>query len=210
MCKIDKLTIKGVKKLFSLAKTKIHLAKEYNTIYAKPAPLQLIKLLSEQEIKTVEHAEEYLNQLKERIDYTDEMNVAKTVFELMDIIEGVKYKFEPQEFMANVDDKKLSEIEKKAKENFMMLNILLMTKNANPGLNLFIGYDQPEGTIFLSRVPTTLVYVINFAFNSKYFSSGLKLKNINVILGHRTLILNAVFFALGKFGANLNLINEIK
>jgi len=82
-----------------------------------------------------------------------------------------------------------------------------MTKNASSDLNLFVGYEQPKNTIFLSRVPTTLAYFINFAFNSEYFSSGLKLKNINIILGHRTLILNAIFFALGEFGANS--INEI-
>ena len=200
---MEKITIKGIKKLFSLTRTKIRLAKEAKTEYTKPKPLPLIKLLSGKDIDTVLQAEEYLNQLKEKIDYADNKSAAKTVFELMDIIEGVKYKFEPLEFMVNVDYEKLSEIEGKAKEKQMPVNLLLMTEKERGGLNLFIGYDPPKNTIFLSRVPTTLAYFINFAFNSEYFSDGLKLKNINIILGHRTLILNAVSFAIGDFGANL-------
>ena len=200
---MEKITTKGIKKLFSLTRTKIRLAKEAKTEYTKPKPLPLIKLLSGKDIDTVLQAEEYLNQLKEKIDYADNKSAAKTVFELMDIIEGVKYKFEPLEFMVNVDYEKLSEIEGKAKEKQMPVNLLLMTEKERGGLNLFIGYDPPKNTVFLSRVPTTLAYFINFAFNSKYFSDGLKLKNINVILGHRTLILNAVSFAIGDFGANL-------
>jgi len=200
---MEKITIKGIKKLFGLTKTKIRLAKEAKTEYTKPKPLPLIKLLSGKDIDTVLQAEEYLNQLKEKIDYADDKSAAKTVFELMDIIEGVKYKFEPLEFMVNVDYEKLSEIEGKAKEKQMPVNLLLMTEKERGGLNLFIGYDPPKNTVFLSRVPTTLAYFINFAFNSEYFSDGLKLKNINIILGHRTLILNAVSFAIGDFGANL-------
>ncbi|MCK4225745.1 hypothetical protein KAX29_02510, partial [candidate division WOR-3 bacterium] len=62
----------------------------------------------------------------------------------------------------------------------------------------------PENSIFLSRVPTTLSFFLNFAFNSDYFSEGLKLTNVNAVLGHRTLILNAIHFALGEFGAKLD------
>jgi len=200
---MEKITIKGIKKLFGLTKTKIRLAKEADTKYTKPKPLPLIKLLSGQEIETVEQAEEYLNQLKDKIDYTDDNCAAKTVFELMDIIEGVKYKFEPLEFMVNVDEKKLSEIESKARDNSLPVNLLLMTKTAQEGLNLFVGENPCKNTIFMSRVPTTLAYFINFAFNSEYFSHEQKLKNVNIVLGHRTLILNAVSFALGKFGGNL-------
>ncbi len=203
---MEKITIKGIKKLFSLTKTKIRLAKEADTEYTKPKPLPLIKLLSGWEIGTVGQAEEYLIQLKKKIDYADDGGAAKTVFELMDIIEGVKYKFEPLEFMVGVDEKKLSEIEGKAKEKQMPVNLLLMTEKERDGLNLFVGYGQPKNTVFLSRVPTTLAYFINFAFNSEYFSHEHELKNVNIVPGHKTLILNAISFALSEFGANL--INE--
>ena len=206
---MDKFTIKGTKKLFGLTRTKIRLAEEAGTQYTNPMPLPLVKLFSGREVETVERAGQYLDELKLNINYGDPKNTAKTILELMDIIEGVKYKFEPGEFMSNIDEIKLREIEETAKETRSQVNVLLMTENApeNPCiLNLFVGYAAPENTTFLSRVPTTLAYFLNFAFNSGYFSGGLKLKNINIILGHRTLILNAVSFALSEFGANL--INE--
>ncbi len=200
---MNKFTIKGTKKLLSLTRTKIRLAKDAETEHTKPAPLPLIKLLSGKNIKTVSQAEEYLNELRENIDYENKKQVAKTIFELMDIIEGVKYKFEPQEFMTNIDERNLNEIEGKLMENSSHLNLLLMTKTAPVGLNLFVGYEQPKNTIFLSKVPTTIAYFLNFAFNSDYFSTGLELRNLNVILGHKTLILNAITFAVNEFGANL-------
>ena len=208
---MDKFTIKGTKKLFSLTRTKIRLAKEAETKHTKPAPLPLVKLLSGQGIGTVEQAEEYRETLKSNIDYDNPKNTAKTIIELMDIIEGVKYKFEPQEFMPNLDVGQMEKIEKTAKENSKPLNLLLMIGKVpeNPSdLNLFVGYDQPDGTTFLSRVPTSFAPVLDFAFNSDYFSKNKKLRNINLILGHQTLILNAVYFALGEFGVNL--IDETK
>jgi len=54
--KISVQPVKGVKKLFGLTKTKIQLAKEADTKYTKPNPLPLIRLLSGQEIGTVEQA----------------------------------------------------------------------------------------------------------------------------------------------------------
>lgn len=198
-----KFTIRGTKKLLGLARTKIRLAKEAETKHTKPAPLPLVKLLSGQEVVTVEQAEEYLENLKSNIDYDDPKNVAKTILELTDMIEGVKYRFEPREFMFNVDEKQLNEIELNAKEKQNPINLLLMTEKAADGLNLFVGYNQPENTIFLSRVPTTTACFLNYAFKSSYFSEGLKLRNINIILGHKTLILNAIAFALREFNVNL-------
>jgi len=201
---MKKITIRGVKKLFGLTKTKIRLAKEADTKQTKPKPLPLIKLLSRCEIETVEHAEKYLGELKEKIEYSDEKNTAKTVLELMDIIEGVKYKFEPVEFIPNINKAWVDMAEKIAKETSTPLNLLLMTENApeNPAeLNLFIGYNMPKNATFLSRVPTSITPVLNYCFNSRYFSMGRELKNLNILLGHRTLILNAIYFALMEFGA---------
>lgn len=200
---MDKYIIKGTKKLFSLARTKIRLAEGSETIDCKPKPLPLVKLLSGMEINTVADAKRYREDLLKNIDFSNSESVASTVLQLMDMIEGVKYKFEPNEFLANIDEKKLRNIENEARKKSLPVNLLLMTRKAPEGLNIFIGYKQPEGTIFLSAVPTTLSYLLNFAFNSDYFSQNLKLKNIRSFLGHRTLILNAIHFSLGEFGAEL-------
>ena len=197
----NKFIIKGTKKLLGLTRTKIRLAKESKTIYTKPRPLALVKLLSKREIETVDEAEEYINNLKIDLDYDDSKNTAKTILELMDIIEGVKYKYEPPEYITNLDKDALKGIEQTAIKNSSSINILLMTRDALDGLNLFVGENPQKNAFFLSRVPTTLAFFLAFAFNSEYFSGKLKLKDINIILGHRTLITNAIYFAIKEFGA---------
>jgi hypothetical protein len=164
-----------------------------------------VKLLSGCELKTVSDTEKYLDELKLNINYDDKKSVAKAVIELMDIIEGVKYKYEPAEFLTNISEDKLGEIERTAVERSAPVNILLMTREAQSGLNLFVGENPPKNVFFLSGVPTTLSFFMNFAFNSDYFSGNLQLKNVNVILGRRTLITNAIWFALGEFGAILSI-----
>lgn len=201
---MDKYTIKGTKKLLSLTRTKIRLAEEAETIECRPKPLPLIKLLSGVKINTVADAKEYREDLVKNLDTSDPMNVANTVLQSMDLIEGVKYEFEPPEFLANIDEKKLMWIEEEAGEKALPLNILFMTKTAPEGLNLFIGYEPPEGVIFLSAVPTTLAFFLNYAFNSSYFTLNMKLRNIKSFLGHKTLILNAIHHSLGEYGAELH------
>jgi len=79
-----------------------------------------------------------------------------------------------------------------------------MTKGIQAdGVNLFIGENPSENSIFLSLVPTSLAGFLNLAFHSEYFSEGLKLRNITSVQGHKTLILNAIHFSLGCFGAEL-------
>lgn len=203
MKSMDKFTILGTKRLFSLTKTKIRLAEESETIYTKPKPLPLVKLISGRDMDTLEQAKEYREELAKNIDYENPRNISNSVLQLIDIIEGVKYKFEPAEFQCLIDDKILKNIENNAKENSSKINLLLMTKIAPKGINLFVGKNPPENSIHLGRVPSTVAYFLRFAFSSDYFSEGKQLKNINSIIGHRTLILNAIWFSLGEFGATL-------
>ena len=164
-----------------------------------------MKLLSGREIKTVSDTEKYLDELKLNINYDDKKSIAKTVIELMDVIEGVKYKYEPAEFLTNISEDALKDVERTAVERSAPVNVLLMTREAQSGLNLFVGENPPKNVFFLSGVPTTLSFFLNLAFNSDYFSGNLRLKNVNVVLGRRTLITNAIWFALGEFGAVLSL-----
>jgi len=201
---MEKHIIKGAKKLFSLTRTKLRLAEESGTIDTRPGPLPLVKLLSGREITTVAQAKEYRDELLQHTDFSDSKSTASSVLQLMDIIEGVKYGFEPKEACLNLTKEGFREIEIQAGKDSIPINILLMTKEipAN-GINLFIGENSPENSIFLSIVPTSIAGLLNFAFHSEYFSDGPELKNIVSVLGHRTLILNAIYFSLGCFGAEL-------
>jgi len=200
---MDKFVVKGTKKLLSLARTKIRLAEEAETVYTKPRPLPLVKLLSGREIKTIKDAKAYRDELVQNLDFSDSRNAASTILQVMDIIEGVKYKFEPPQFCSLLNEEQLDDVEKEAKENSMKVNLLLMTRNSYDGINLYIGDKPIDGVIHFGRVSTTLSFFLNFAFNSNYLSEKTRLKNVNSCLGHKTLILNAVHFALGEFGAGL-------
>jgi len=200
---MDRFAIKGVKKLFSLARTKIRLAEEADTVETRPAPLPLIKHLSGEEIRTVREAKDYRDKLHGSMDFSDSNSVARAVFELLDIVEGVKHKFEPPELCVLAGEDELKAMEKNAIKESLPINLLLMTEKAPEGINVFIGEDPLENSLHLGRVPSTLAIFLNFAFNSPYLSEESRLKNIKAILGRKTLILDAIYFSLGEFGAEL-------
>jgi|GEM_PF-585720 len=198
---VDKYVIGGIKKLRSLARTKIRLAEEAGTVGTRPKPLPLVKFLSKREIKTVREAKDYREELE--IDYKNPRKAAEMVLELMDIIEGVKYDFEPKELMMNLTPEMLRDTERAASGNSSNVNLLIMSDDVQNGPNLFVGEMAPEGGVFLSGVPTSIAGFLEFAFQSEYFWDGKKLKNIRVVLGHQTLIVGAICFALGEFGAEV-------
>lgn len=199
---MDKYAVMGAKKLLSLAKTKIRLAEEAGTIECRPNPLPLVKMFTGNEIKTIEEAKQYREELLKDADYLSPASIASTVISCMDLIEGVKYRYEPREYMSNIDLKGFLSIEDKAVRESIPLNILLMTKTAPEGLNIFVGSDPPKGVIFLSGVPTSLSTLLQYAYGSDYFSTGLRLKNMVSFIGHRTLIIDAVHYSLGVLGAD--------
>jgi len=193
----NKLIKKGVKKLFSLTRTKIRLAEEAKTKETKPKPLPLVKFFSGKEIKTVTGAKRYRSELLKKINFEDNGKIAETVLQLLDIIEGVKYKFEAKDCCFLLDEEELEEIEKQK------VNILLMTQKPYPGTGLFIGENEPKSSILASRVPSSIATFLAFAFKSKYFFKDGKLKHITSVLGHKTLLTNVIHFSLGELGASL-------
>jgi hypothetical protein len=196
---MDKYEIKGIKKLRSLTRTKIRLAEEAGTVRTISEPLPLVKFLSNREIRTIKEAKDYREELGS--DYNNAKKAAKDVLEMMDIIEGVKYGFEPKELMMNLSFEDLKKIERKASDDLEKVTLLMMGGNVQKGPTLFIGKNTPRGARFLSGVPTSVAGFLDFAFHSDYFWDGARLKNIRVIMGHQTLILDAICFALGEFGA---------
>ncbi|MBU0762013.1 MAG: hypothetical protein KKD39_03225 [Candidatus Altiarchaeota archaeon] len=200
MGEVNKYFVWGVKKLFGLASTKIRLARESDTTYVQPKPLLLAELLSEKRIQTVDEAQERFTELKDTIDYGVESMMSSTVLELMDIIEGVKHRFEPPEFFPLVDDTVLGSIEKQVDAGDI-LNILIMDETSNPGVNLYIGYDPPHDAIHFGRVPTNLSKYLFYAFKSDILSDNMRLKKTNVCIGRKTLINESIYFALIHYGA---------
>ena len=201
---MDKYTPAGAKKLFSLTRTKIRLAEEADTIECRPDPLPLVKRLSGVSISTIAQAKAYREELLKNTSFSDEKSVASAVLQCMDIIEGVKYKYEPPQYVFNIDARGLKNIEERAKEKGLSVNILLMTQTAPGGIDLFIGENPPTGAIFFSGVPTSIAPFLEFAFGSTYFFNVGGLKNIRSIIGHRTLIINAIHHSLGVYGAVLS------
>ncbi len=113
----------------------------------------------------------------------------------------MKYGFEPKELMINLDREDMEGIEREASKESKKVTVLMMSDDVQKGANLFIGKDCPKGALLLSGVPTSLAGFLDFALHSDYFWDGDALRNIRVILGHNTLILNAICFALGELGA---------
>ncbi len=196
---MDKFFIKGAKKLLSLSRTKIRLAEEADTIKTKPKPLPLVKRLSGEKITTIPEAKEYIQNIELKSPTTD--YAAKTVLELIDIIEGVKYRFEPPELCVLLSIDELKEIEKKAINDQLSINLLLMAEKTSRGINIFTGENPPKDTWHLGRVPSTVAFFLDFAFQSNYFSDGLRLKNIRAVKGKETLINYAIYCSLKEFGA---------
>ena len=200
---MDKYAVKGVKKLLSLAKTKIRLAEEARTIVCRPSPLPLVKLFTGCVIESVDEAKQRRKELVANADYLSPMSLACTVVQCMDIIEGVKYKYESPECVSHVDPAGFLSIEQRAVRDSVSMNILLMAKPLPEGINVFVGDDPPQGVIFLSGVPTSIATLLCYAYGSDYFSSGMGLKNVVSCLGQRTLLADAIHYSLGVLGAEL-------
>jgi hypothetical protein len=201
---MDRYVISGTKKLFSLVRTKIRLAEEADTIDCRPDPLPLVKRLSGVNISEIAEAKAYREELLNNTSYSDEKSIASSVLQCMDLIEGVKYKYEPSQYMSNIDARMMKDIEERAKEKALSVNMLLMTQTAPEGINLFIGENSPSGAVFVSGVPTSIAPFLEYAFGSAYFSDVCSLRNIRCVLGHRSLIINAIHHSLGMYGAVLS------
>jgi len=197
---MDKYVVKGAKKLFGLARTKIRLAKEAETVRVRPEPLPLVELISGVQVRTVDEAIDRVSDLRSLIDYENMGSVAPTVLELMDIIEGVKYRFEPPELCVLVGNEELKSIEKMVNDG-VSLSISLMSEKPVDGINIYIGYNPPKGAIHYGRVPTTLSHYLAYAFRSEVLSDNMYLKNTHISLGHRTLILNAIYHSILNYVA---------
>jgi hypothetical protein len=198
---MDRFSIKGTKKLFSLTKTKIRLATEADTVETRPAPLPLVKRFTGKEIATVKEAGEYTEELRKTADFSDDRCMAETVLMLIDIIEGVKYRFEPQEYCALLGRNEMKALEAAAKEAQQNVNILLLAEKRGDGMNLFIGEDPPSGVVHVGRLVSNVASFLDYAFHSSYFSENGKLKNIRASAGRKTLLAAAVYSALKELGA---------
>ena len=182
---------KAVKKLFNLVKIKIKLARDSGTSEVSPSPLKLIEKFSGVEITTVDGAETYTEKLKNELVFENQENLARIIIELNEIIEGVKYRFEPAACMISGEFINfVNENENEIKKRFKKINLVFHEK-----LSLIIP-DEKNGNdeiIFMSDVPSSVAPVLYYidpeqiVFRSKSDS----------------LLVNAIVFAMRKLGAEV-------
>jgi hypothetical protein len=195
---VDKYVVKGVKKLFCLARTKMRLAEEAGTVEARPAPLPLVMLLAGKELMTVSDCKTHWQMLKGGIDYSDDATVAVAVLQLCDIIECVKHRFEPAEYMPLFGAEEFKRLEAECKAAKAPMTILLMATEA-VSCSVFIGEGPPQGVRHYSRGVPGIAPSLHHVYASAHFSDGKKLKNVAFRHGGRTLLGNAVEVALGRY-----------
>ncbi len=135
---MDRYAVKGFKKLSGLCRTKIRLAEEAGTVNTRPSPLPLPRLYSGVELKTVEECRKYAEELRNSTDFDDSLSVAYATLELCDIIEGVKYDFEPPEYMPLTDEVPSG----KPATILLMADAAERPEDSTP---VFIGRNPPEG-----------------------------------------------------------------
>lgn len=196
----DRFFTRGVKKLFSLAKTKIRLAMEAETVELQPTPASLVKRLSGVELATVDDAARRRDVLKTATDFESETSLAHTTVELMDIIECVKYRFEPPDYMPLVSVDDLGCVEQRVAADEGPVNLLVRDETCRPGVNLYVGDEPPKDALHVGRVPTTLSTYLDYAWGTPTLSRGVQLTGTRAFLGHRTLISHAVCNAVNHFG----------
>ncbi len=198
---MDKYVIRGLKKALSLATIKLNLGEEYGTkiIGFNNRPLQLVKLLSGRNVLTLEEGRKHVDFLRKSLDLTNPESTAKTFIQLMEIIEGAKREFEPTQkpYVGYIGDDMVRSFEGQ------QANILLFSNSMTKGLNFYVGWEIPEGSIPLGRTQSSAVFFLQMAFRSDYFSDQGKLKNTASTLGRRNVLADALHFSLGTFGASL-------
>ena len=200
--KLNKFIIRGVKKALALTRIKIGLAEDFGTesIGFEGKPLELVQFFSGKKVETLNYSKEHLKFLKNKLDLEDGQDIAKTVVQLMEIIEGVKQEFEPTEepYWGYINGRKNMELEG---VKMQKAAVLLFSRPVANSLNFYIGEDPPKETIPLGPTPSAVVFFLQYAFKSKIFSENKTLKNTASILGHKTVLMDAIHFSLGQLGA---------
>ncbi|MFH1721217.1 MAG: hypothetical protein ABH950_01285 [Candidatus Altiarchaeota archaeon] len=194
---MNRFFVQGTKKLFSLTKTKIRLAEEAGTDKTRPSPLPLVQKLSGLNLETVEQAKDYVSFLRNSVNFKEEQELAKAVLQLMDIIEGVKYKFEPKDAFLLLSDEDLEKVGRGRKH----ITILLDSQSLGEGVNLYFGFDPPRDSIHAGTMPSPIATLVDFLFNSRFYFKGERLRNVSVRLGGKTLLLNTAYHSLLVYGA---------
>ncbi|MBN2517663.1 MAG: hypothetical protein JXB14_02355 [Candidatus Altiarchaeota archaeon] len=200
--KTNKFVVRGLKKSLALTRIKIGLAKDFGTesIGFENRPLELSLLFSGRRVETIGQAVEQLSFLKGNLDLNNDQNIAETVIQLMEIIEGVKQEFEPRKepYWGYIDQKKAETLEQMKKRQAA---VLLFSGPVPDSLNFYVGGRPPSGAIPLGESPSAVVFFAQYAFKSGLFSRGKRLDKTKSVLGHKTVLMDAVHFALGQLGA---------
>jgi hypothetical protein len=197
---VDKYAARGVKKLFSLARTKMRLADEAGTEETRPRPLPLVKIFAGAELSTLAECKSHWQMLKDGVDLGDGRSAASATLQLCDIIEGVKYLFEPEEYMPLARAEEFERLRAQCMRQNLPMHVLLMSSEAAP-CSVYLGEEPPPGALHFSRVISGIAPLLRLIYASPHFSDGIRPRNITVVHGSATLLGRAVEQALRTLAA---------
>ncbi|WP_457614717.1 hypothetical protein [Methanopyrus sp.] len=124
----------GLKKLRSLVKIKIRLAREHGTVEVDQPPLPIVKSWYGEVLETVDDAEDFFERKLKRMHKVELEEVPKVVFCAFDVIEGVKHEFEPEKYLYNPGT---------VPTEVQVLTLDIMTDDCRKGA-VYIGEPSPE------------------------------------------------------------------
>jgi hypothetical protein len=201
----DKFVIRGVKKAFALTRIKLGLAEDFGTDFIgfNNEPLELVQLFSKEKVGTLEEGKELLEELRKGIDLGDPDSIAKAFIQMMEVIEGAKQEFEPRQepYIGHIDERRAKILDAQVREKGGA-SILLFCEDTTGKLDFYTGSNPPKGGIPLGATPSASIFLLQFAFKNDYLSDGLMLKNITSVLGHKTVLIDAMHFSLVHLGAD--------
>lgn len=201
----DKFVIRGVKKAFALTRIKLGLAEGYGTdlIAFDKKPLQLVEMFSGEKVRTLEGGRSHLEKLKQELDLKDPDSIAKAFIQMMEVIEGAKQEFEPTQepYVGYIDKARAKLLDAQVMEK-KGASVLLFSERPTERLDFYTGKNPFEGTVPLGTTPSAAVFFLQFAFKNGYLSNGPMLRNTTSVLGHKTVLIDAMHFSLAQLGAD--------
>ncbi len=195
---IDRKTLKaGLRKLRSLVKIKIRLAKEHGTVEVDRPPLPIVESWYGEALETVDDAESFFERELRRMHKVELEEVPKVVFCAFDVIEGVKHEFEPEKYLYRPGA---------VPEGVRTLTLDIMTDDHREGA-VYIGEPHPEvdRDRWAGRVVSVLARLLPECMEAGLLEDVRKLEGVRARIGRFTLLNYVTGAALALSGAEVEL-----
>ncbi|MBD3260600.1 MAG: hypothetical protein GF334_02810 [Candidatus Altiarchaeales archaeon] len=189
-----------MKKLFSLTKTKIRLAQQAHTVGMKPQPLILPEKFFGEKIGGVSEAEKFMQKRKNDTNYNNQVDMAKTSLCLFEIIEKVKYEYEPPRYRPKAGEDEFRQAAEHAKEGLEVWLSIMEGEQAGQQPMVYVGEDPPENCIHLGIPVSTAIIFLAYAIKNAELSEENHFKNMVVSKGRDTLLGSTLYYSLRRLG----------